>query len=84
MTTNLQYSLPADYVAVPFDRKIPLTQDQIDLRKRQALRLAKELGLLREGEPEDEVITCSKCNLQSVCRSAFDLYNTDGDCLESK
>lgn len=28
--------------------------------------------------------TCTSCNQQSYCSFAFDLYNTDGDCLAEK
>ncbi len=28
--------------------------------------------------------TCTNCNQQSYCAFAFDLYNTDGDCLAAK
>jgi hypothetical protein len=28
--------------------------------------------------------TCTNCNQQSYCSFAFDLYNTDGDCLVAK
>ncbi len=28
--------------------------------------------------------TCTKCVDKDTCRSAFDLYNTNGDCLETK
>jgi hypothetical protein len=29
-------------------------------------------------------LTCVTCDLRKTCRSAYDLYNLDGDCLESK
>jgi len=32
--------------------------------------------------PED--FTCFACRERAMCASAFDLYNIDGDCLESK
>lgn len=28
--------------------------------------------------------TCSTCNLAETCRSRFDFYNVDGDCLEDR
>lgn len=31
-----------------------------------------------------EDFTCAYCRDMAECRSAFDLYNQDGDCLESK
>lgn len=30
------------------------------------------------------VLTCDTCSDAPVCEYAFDLYNTDGDCLASK
>lgn len=29
-------------------------------------------------------ITCDNCGAKATCDSAFDLYNTNGDCLEDK
>ena len=31
-----------------------------------------------------EDLTCHTCPLKEVCEFAYDLYNTDGDCLASK
>lgn len=28
--------------------------------------------------------TCHRCRMVAVCESAYDLYNTGGDCLEDK
>jgi hypothetical protein len=28
--------------------------------------------------------TCFKCVYDAICRSRYDLYNLDGDCLEEK
>lgn len=28
--------------------------------------------------------TCNTCSDKNTCKYAFDLYNTDGDCLASK
>lgn len=28
--------------------------------------------------------TCTNCQFVTTCRSAYDLYNTNGDCLEEK
>ena len=28
--------------------------------------------------------TCTECSLVSTCPSSYDLYNTNGDCLEEK
>lgn len=32
----------------------------------------------------DTHITCDTCDMRTTCRSAYDIYNTDGDCLEDK
>lgn len=34
--------------------------------------------------PQPAEFTCATCNAEETCESAWDLYNTDGDCLESK
>jgi len=39
--------------------------------------------LLDFGISYDE-FTCAKCYVADKCRSAFDSYNTNGDCLEEK
>jgi hypothetical protein len=31
-----------------------------------------------------DVFTCDTCAQRFTCRSSFDPYNTDGDCLEEK
>lgn len=31
-----------------------------------------------------EDLTCHTCPFKEVCEFAYDLYNTDGDCLASK
>ena len=51
-----------------------------DLRKRWEFSayLAKQIG-----EPVP-TFTCEGCEFQHKCIYAFDLYNTDGDCLMVK
>lgn len=39
--------------------------------------------VLETGIPVEK-FTCYDCPLANNCRSAFDPYNTDGDCLEMK
>lgn len=34
--------------------------------------------------PKDTAFTCDSCGERHICVSAFDAYNTDGDCLEDK
>lgn len=40
--------------------------------------------LAQQGLPSDTVMTCDECAENETCRSAFDAYNTGGDCLEDK
>ena len=28
--------------------------------------------------------TCDNCSEKETCKSAYDIYNSDGDCLEAK
>lgn len=30
------------------------------------------------------ICTCDTCDIAAKCKSAFDTYNNDGDCLEGK
>lgn len=48
----------------------------------EQLNYAKEMGWLVEGKLEE--ITCHNCANRETCRSAWDLYNTNDDCLEDK
>jgi len=34
--------------------------------------------------PPKEELTCFKCDEKDTCKYAWDLYNTDGDCLANK
>lgn len=49
-----------------------------------------ELGWLRKKAIREQrlsvntVFTCDSCTRRDICVSAFDAYNTDGDCLEDK
>lgn len=47
--------------------------------KRRALAVIQESGWAGV-----ESITCEKCEANDSCEFAFDLYNTNGDCLDSK
>lgn len=33
---------------------------------------------------DKEDMTCFKCDYNNICKWAYDLYNTDGDCIASK
>jgi hypothetical protein len=45
------------------------------------LQMVEELFVSGHGEVK---ITCDTCDKRTTCRSAFDIYNTDGECLEDK
>jgi len=47
--------------------------------KRRALEVIQETGWTGI-----ELITCETCRDNDGCEFAFDPYNTNGDCLESK
>ena len=40
--------------------------------------------LFNSGHGETTKITCDTCESRTSCPSAYDMYNTDGDCLEDK
>lgn len=49
-----------------------------DEAKRRALEVIQESGWV------DVTITCEQCARNEGCKFAFDWYNIDGDCLDSK
>ena len=50
------------------------------------LQQEREFGhaTLREVNGHDEEMTCDNCSWAACCTCAWDLYNTNGDCLLSK
>ena len=46
------------------------------------LQMVEELFV--SGHSESTKITCDTCDKRTTCRSAYDMYNTNGDCLEDK
>lgn len=63
------------------------THEELDaLASRRAMELREyETGLSGLGYPTPITrFTCFRCPEAATCRSAYDLYNTDGDCLEDK
>jgi hypothetical protein len=57
-----------------------INQSERDKRIARAnVQLAKQLSSI-----DPMTMTCWMCHLETTCPSAWDLYNTDGDCLESK
>lgn len=52
-----------------------------ELFTEEAIRQMADSGI---SVPSKESMTCSKCSESGTCEFAWDLYNTDGDCLASK
>ena len=44
----------------------------------------RELGENGIPVPAKDMFTCNRCVDANTCRWAWDLYNTDGDCLANK
>lgn len=57
-----------------------MLQDAITSLRR--LRLIEDIYAFDTGVKVH--ITCDTCDDKHTCRSAFDMYNLDGDCLEEK
>ena len=56
-------------------RPVPLTTERIEYYSDAIKHDLTELGYTFK------YITCDNCDINSTCTVAFDLYNTDGDCL---
>jgi hypothetical protein len=53
--------------------------------KKQAEKTRIALERVLEDVDVDNIeITCEECELNDNCEFAWDLYNTDGDCLAEK
>lgn len=50
----------------------------------EELKRVRLFWLPRQNIPINTPMTCDSCEDNASCPSAFDAYNTDGDCLESK
>jgi hypothetical protein len=46
------------------------------------LQMIEELFV--SGHGEKTKITCDTCDQRTTCSSAYDMYNTDGDCIMEK
>ena len=57
---------------------IPRTQEECDQME------AATRKYLYENYEYDETFTCKDCPARFTCEWAFDLYNTEGDCLAEK
>ncbi len=53
-------------------------------KEKRALDLIEEQCAGTSYRPKPEDFTCWRCKEESECMSAWDLYNTGGDCLEEK
>lgn len=56
-------------------RPVPLTERQIAAFSDGIKHVLTEMG------DTYKYITCDDCTINSTCTLAFDIYNTDGDCL---
>jgi len=56
-------------------RKVPLNTDQISAFSDGIKHDLTDMGY------SFKYITCDKCDINATCTVAFDIYNTDGDCL---
>jgi hypothetical protein len=77
-------ALPSGDFITPPDYRSPVRLWQL-VEERGRARLA----MLRHHTPPDKLdewveFTCDSCPHARCCKLAFDLYNTDGDCLAEK
>jgi hypothetical protein len=56
--------------------KVPYTEEQLAKIRTEMLELGKAYNI--------ESFTCDDCGARYRCSLAFDLYNTQGDCLAEK
>jgi hypothetical protein len=60
-------------------------RDDRALKGASLLRSELRKRAIREQRlPPDTAFTCDQCTRRDICVSAYDAYNTDGDCLEDK
>ena len=67
-----------DPIFRPWLRETPLTDEEVKNLRERALA-----GYEKAGYCPDK-FTCDDCEDKNRCTLAFDLYNTDGDCLMMK
>jgi hypothetical protein len=60
------------------------TAEHLRVARDAMVRMIYKLHIAKKTEPLSEVITCDRCPKKASCVSVFDIYNTDGDCLEDK
>lgn len=64
-----------EIVTDKWTRKVPLTDAQVEAFSNGIKHDITELG------DTFKYITCDECDINKTCTLAFDIYNTDGDCL---
>jgi len=73
---------------VIFERDAPRQKKVISTAVRNMQLRVSRLMMIEDmyirGMSSDTNITCDGCDQRFTCRSAYDAYNTDGDCLEDK
>ena len=73
---------------VIFERDAPRQKKVISTAVRNMQLRVSRLMMIEDmyirGMSPNTNITCDTCEARFTCRSAYDAYNTDGDCLEDK
>lgn len=64
--------------------ELPPLSASTEIARSRLIRYIKDVGLARKGERVEDIMTCDTCQDRNTCRSRYDTYNTDGDCLEDK
>jgi hypothetical protein len=67
-----------DPIFKPWMRETPLTDEEVERLRKRAMADYSKMGY---GPGK---FTCDDCVDKRICTLAFDLYNTDGDCLMMK
>jgi len=63
------------------------SQSLLELKRNQMIAYLNRMGYkkaIKSGQKLEDIITCDKCTDKNTCPSVYDIYNTDGDCLEGK
>lgn len=60
------------------------TNEELSAMRDAMLEAHEEFHYMQENPPEyrEPKITCDGCSKRLLCDLVFDLYNTDGDCLD--
>lgn len=60
------------------------TKEYVTHLEQSLMYLQTELAAFRGNKSVQAMFTCNNCVRKHDCRSVWDSYNTDGDCLEDK